>query len=134
VEGKAALTKRKRLASRLEQMYSITFPLGIHSEMIRKCRGFSDTETPNRGKIFGWDNRFQIRTSRQSPWVGIKLWWCSRLSAVTNLENLVEFTLRPNPQVLDGHGTPSILSFAHVREAAAPPKLADMGELWVNEI
>lgn len=62
-------TKRRRLASGLTFMYSITFPLGIHSETIRKCWGFLDTETPNKGKTFGWDNRFQMRTSRQSRWV-----------------------------------------------------------------
>ena len=52
-ECAAGLTKRKRLASGLDLMYSITFPLAIHSDMMRKCRGFSDTEIPNRGKTFG---------------------------------------------------------------------------------
>jgi len=48
-----ALAKRKRLASGLEPVYSVTFPLGIHSEMMRKYGGLFDTETPNRGKMFG---------------------------------------------------------------------------------
>ena len=61
------LANRKRLASGLDLMYSIAFPFGIHSEMIRKCWGFFDTETPSSGKIFGCDKRFQMRTSRQSP-------------------------------------------------------------------
>ena len=65
----AGLTKRKRLASGLDPRYSITFPLGIHSEMIRKCWGFLDTETPKRGKTFGCDKRFQMRTPRQCRWV-----------------------------------------------------------------
>ena len=49
----AGLTKRKRLASGLDLVYSITFPLGIHSEIMRKYWGFVDTETPSRGKMFG---------------------------------------------------------------------------------
>ena len=52
-ECAVGLTKRSRLASGLDLMYSIKSPLGIHSDMMRKRRGFSDTETPNRGKTFG---------------------------------------------------------------------------------
>jgi len=52
-ESMARPTIRKRLASGLDPMYSATFPLDIHSEMMRKYRGFSDKETPNRGKMFG---------------------------------------------------------------------------------
>jgi hypothetical protein len=128
VEREMELTRRKRLASGLDFMYSITFPLGIHSEMMRKYRGFFDTETPSSGKIFGWDKRFQIRTSRQSPWAKTKWLQCTPLSTATNLENLLEFILRPDPQVFDGHRTSSILPFAHVRKATAPIELADMSK------
>ena len=80
----AGLTERKRLASGLDLTYSITFPLGIHSEMIRKYWGSLDTETPKRGKMFGWDKRFQMRTSRQSRWVETERLRCARLGELTS--------------------------------------------------
>ena len=49
----SGLTNRKRFASGLDVAYLITFPLGIHSEKIRKQCGSVDTETPNKGKMFG---------------------------------------------------------------------------------
>jgi len=52
-ERTVGLAKRKRLASGLNFVYSVTFPLGIHSEMMRKYWGLLDTETPSRGKTFG---------------------------------------------------------------------------------
>ena len=55
-------------------------------------------------------------------------------NVVTNLEDIIELILRPDPQVLDGHRTSSILSFAHIRKAAPPPKFTDMGVLWLNDM
>ena len=52
----------------------------------------------------------------------------------TNLENVIEFILRPDSQVFDGHRTSSIFSFAHVCKAAPPPKLTNMGVFWSNKI
>ena len=52
-ECTTGLTKRKRLASGLDHMYSVMFPFGIHSEMMRKYWGLLDMETPNKGKTFG---------------------------------------------------------------------------------
>ena len=128
------LTKSKRLACGLDLTYSIKFPLGIHSDMMRKYRGFFDTETPNRGKMFGWDNRFQIRTSRQNCLVEGKRLSCVQPGSVTNLENLIELVPRPSPQVLDGHGTSSMFSFAYVCKAPPPAKLTDMNVLWLNDV
>ena len=53
VESMARLTKCKRFTSGFDRRYSVTLPFGIHSETIRKYGGFSDTETPNKDKIFG---------------------------------------------------------------------------------
>ena len=75
-----------------------------------------------------------MRTSRQSLWVETEQLRCARPSGVTNLENLIKFILGSNPQVLDGYGTSSVFSFAHVCKAAAPLNLTDMGELWLNDI
>ena len=62
-------TNRKRFASGLDVAYSITLPLGIHSEKIRKqCRS-ADTKTPTKGKIFGWDKCFHHMISRHNPWL-----------------------------------------------------------------
>jgi hypothetical protein len=51
-------TNRKRFASGLDIAYLITFPLGIHSEKIWRQRRSVSTETPTRGKMFGWDKCF----------------------------------------------------------------------------
>jgi hypothetical protein len=53
------LTNCKRFVCGLNLAYSITFPLGIHSVIIWKRFGSSDTEIPNRGRMFGWDKYFQ---------------------------------------------------------------------------
>ena len=55
VRGKCTvgLTKHYRLVCGFDLMYSVTFPLGIPSEMMRKYWGSFDQDTPNRGKIFG---------------------------------------------------------------------------------
>ena len=60
------LTSCKRFASGLDLVYSITFPLCIQSETMRKLRGSTETETPTNGKMLGWDRRFQPMTSRQN--------------------------------------------------------------------
>lgn len=67
------LTNRKRFASGLDVAYLITFLLGIHSEKIRKRGGSVDTETPNKGKMFGWDKCFHRTTSRQKRWFEIEV-------------------------------------------------------------
>jgi len=46
------LTKRELLASGFVLVYSVTSPFGVHSVMLGKCLGLSDTETPRRGKAF----------------------------------------------------------------------------------
>lgn len=62
------LTNRRRFASGWDLVYCARFPLGIHSERMRKqCRSV-DTETPNRGITFGWDKCFHPITSRQKRW------------------------------------------------------------------
>ena len=58
----------------------------------------------------------------------------SPVEQVTDFESLVESILRPDPQVLDSHGASLMFSLAHVRKTPAPPKLANMGELWLNDI
>ena len=52
-ETVSGLTNNKRFAFVLDLVYSVTFPLRIHSETIRKCWGFAVIETPNKGKMFG---------------------------------------------------------------------------------
>jgi len=52
-ETESRRTKCKRFTSGLDLVYSITFPFRIHSETIRKHRGFVETETPNSDKMFG---------------------------------------------------------------------------------
>ena len=47
------LTNCKRFASRLDLVYSITFPFRIQSETIRKLRGSVEIETPNSGRMLG---------------------------------------------------------------------------------
>jgi len=66
------LTSRKRFASGWNFAYSITFPLGIHSVIMRKQRGSTDTEAPNKGKMFGWDKCFQPMISRHNRWLEIE--------------------------------------------------------------
>jgi len=55
-------------------------------------------------------------------------------TAVTHFENFVEFVLHPDPQVLDSDRTPSMFPSAHICEATAPPKLTNVGELWLNGV
>ena len=50
-ETVSGLTNSRRFASGLDLVYSITFPLCIHSETIRKYWGFVEIETPNKGKM-----------------------------------------------------------------------------------
>ena len=64
-EAASGLTNHKRLTSGLDLVYSIMFPFRIQSEVIRKLGGSVETETPNKGKTFGWDRRFQPMISRQ---------------------------------------------------------------------
>ena len=71
-ETASILTKRKRFSSGLEAVYHITFPLGIHSLTMRKQYGSTDTETPNKGKMFGWDRCFQLMISRHNRWTKAK--------------------------------------------------------------
>ena len=52
----------------------------------------------------------------------------------TNLVNLIEFVLCPDPQALGGHGTFLMFSPAHFRKDAAPPKFTNMGKLWLNDV
>jgi hypothetical protein len=59
-------TSRKRFASGLDLAYCITFPLGIHSVIIQKQSESVDTETPNKGSMFGCDRCFQPMISRQN--------------------------------------------------------------------
>lgn len=60
------LTSCNRFASGLDLAYCITFPLGIHSVIMRKHCESVDTETPNKGMRFGWDRCFQLMISRHS--------------------------------------------------------------------
>ena len=62
----SGLTSRKRFFSGLFFAYSITFPLGIHSVIMRKRCGSVDTDAPNKGKMFGWDKCFQPTISRHN--------------------------------------------------------------------
>ena len=57
-------------------------------------------------------------------------------SAVTNLEDIVDSILcpDPDPQLLDCRSTSLIFSFAHLRKATAPLKFANTNELWLNDI
>jgi hypothetical protein len=68
IRGRIAneLTNSKRFTSGLDLAYSITFPFRIQSETIRKHWGSVEIETPKRGKMFGWDKRFQPIISRQN--------------------------------------------------------------------
>ena len=52
-ETVSGLTNSKQFASGLDLVYSITFPLCIHSEMIWKYWGVVEIETPNKGRMFG---------------------------------------------------------------------------------
>ena len=65
-ETVSGLTNSKRFAFVLDLVYSVAFPLRIHSETIRKCWGFAEIETPNNGKMFGWCRRFQAMISWQN--------------------------------------------------------------------
>lgn len=49
------LTSRKRFAFGLDFAYCIMSPLAIHSLRMRKLHGSVETETPSKGKMFGWD-------------------------------------------------------------------------------
>ena len=55
----SGFTDCKRFASGLDRAYCITVPLVIHSVIMWKRRGSKDTETPNKGRTFGWDKCFQ---------------------------------------------------------------------------
>ena len=72
-------TKRKRFSSGLELVYRIMFPLGIHSVTMQKQHRSTDTETPNKGKMFGWSRCFQLIISRHNFWTKAKQWECARL-------------------------------------------------------
>ena len=65
----SGLTNRKRFACGFDLAYCITFPFAIHSVRMRKQCLSTDTETPNNGKMFGWDKCFQPMISRHSRWV-----------------------------------------------------------------
>ena len=65
----SGLTNCKRFASGLALVYSITSPFCIQSETIQKLWGSVETETPNKGKMLGWDRRFQPIISRQTRYV-----------------------------------------------------------------
>ena len=65
-ETVSGLTSLKRFASGLDLAYCITFPPGIHSVRMRKQHGSADTETPNKGRMFGWDKCFQLMISRHN--------------------------------------------------------------------
>ena len=64
-----ALTNPKRFASGLDLAYCITVPFDIHSVRMQKRCGSADTETPNKGKMFGWKKCFQEIISRHNSWV-----------------------------------------------------------------
>lgn len=68
-ESASVLTNSKRFASGLDLVYSTTFPFFIQSETMRKCWGSMETETPNKGRMFGWDSHFQHMISRQNRYV-----------------------------------------------------------------
>ena len=92
------LTNRKRFFSGLDFTYSITFPLGIHSVIMRKQCGSVETETPNKGKMFGWDKYFQPTISRHNRWVRVDVerWECTGLiqGTLKILSESPSFTLR----------------------------------------
>ena len=95
-EATSGLTNRKRFAFGLDLAYFITFPLGIHSVRMQKQRGSLETETPNKGKMFGWDKCFQLIISRHNRWVKSKQWRCTGLSEGTLkiLSESPSYTLR----------------------------------------
>ena len=62
----SGLTSLIRFAPGLDLAYWVTFPPDIHSVRIRKQRESVDTETPNKGKMFGWDKCFQPMISRHN--------------------------------------------------------------------
>lgn len=62
----SGLTNCKRFAAGLDFAYFIIFPLGIHSVRIRKQCVSAEMETPNRGRMFGWDKCFQVIISRHN--------------------------------------------------------------------
>jgi len=66
------LTSLKRFAKGLDLAYCITFPPDIHSVIMRKQRGSANTETPSKGKMFGWHKCFQLMISRHNRWVKVK--------------------------------------------------------------
>jgi len=72
-ETENRLTNCKRFASGLDTAYCITLPFGIHSVRMRK-HWSADTETPNKGKTFGWDKCFQLMISLHNPWVKSEQW------------------------------------------------------------
>ena len=62
------LTNLSRFAVGFDFTYSMTFPLGIHSVRIRKDFGVVEIDTPNKGKMFRWDRRFQVTISWHNRW------------------------------------------------------------------
>ena len=105
--------------------YSMTFPLGIHSVRIRKDCGVVDIDTPNKGKMFRWDRRFQVTISRHNRWARGEqhgdLWVDQRY-----LERSVGVPF--HPEMFDGHGTSLVFPIAHIRR---PPVVANFTDAYV---
>ena len=74
-----------------------------------------------------------MRISQQNCWAETKQLQCAQQGAATDLENFIGPTLRPDPQVLGGHRTPSIFSFVHIRKATYPLELTSMDRLLLDE-
>ena len=105
--------------------YSMTFPLGIHSVRIRKDCGVVVIDTPNKGKMFRWDRRFQVTISRHNRWAKGErhddLWVDKRY-----LERPVRVLF--HPEMFDGHGASLVFSIAHIRR---PPVVANFTDAYV---
>ena len=54
-------TRRRRLTSGCFEAKSMMFPSAIHSVMTHSGNSFG--ETPNTGRIFGWERRLQMTIS-----------------------------------------------------------------------
>ena len=102
----------------------MTFPLGIHLEKIRKQRRSVDTETPTRGKMFGWDKCFHHMISRHNRWFEAEQWTMCKINR-RYLENLVWVT-PVRLELLDGYGTSRVFSVAYICESTVVVNTSDV--------
>jgi hypothetical protein len=64
--GGKQLASCNRFTSGLDLAYSVTFPLVIHRVRMRKQHGSMETETPNKGRMLGWESYFHPMISRHN--------------------------------------------------------------------